>query len=195
MRSGKVEVTKAPSRLCKANLYKRWLELCRKMEMLYARPPSEGKLYSEVKVIFARCESILLTLILKYIANNLTLFIGCSLRLKSKRIKRQRSWWRKHLRASVVEPGSKNPWSRTCLKSISQLMLMFASGDMGFEKINSHFRHRFVHLVAHCTGCCSWSSSSSSSSVSSSQRDSLSIWNIMHSFCSQNAPSLEPFPA
>lgn len=49
MRSGKVEVTKAPSRLCKANLYKRWLELCRKMEMLYARPPSEGKLYSEVK--------------------------------------------------------------------------------------------------------------------------------------------------
>ena len=52
MRSGKVEVTKAPSRLCKANLYKRWLELCRKMELLYARPPSEGKLYSEVKVRF-----------------------------------------------------------------------------------------------------------------------------------------------
>ena len=50
MRSGKVEVTKAPSRLCKANLYKRWLELCRKMEMLYARPTSEGKLYSEIKV-------------------------------------------------------------------------------------------------------------------------------------------------
>ena len=50
MRSGKVEVTKAPSRLCKANLYKRWLELCRKMELLYARPTADGKLYSEVKV-------------------------------------------------------------------------------------------------------------------------------------------------
>jgi len=49
MRSGKVEVTKAASRLCKAKLYKRWLELCGKMEMLYARPPAGGKLYSEVK--------------------------------------------------------------------------------------------------------------------------------------------------
>ena len=50
MRSGKVEVSKAASRLCKAKLYKRWLELCGKMEMLYARPPAGGKLYSEVKV-------------------------------------------------------------------------------------------------------------------------------------------------
>lgn len=49
MRSGKVEVTKAPSRLCKAKLYERWLELSRKMEMLYARPSAEGKLYSDCK--------------------------------------------------------------------------------------------------------------------------------------------------